>query len=108
VTGVLDWAGFLITDPTLDVAYTITLTTIHGRQYISPPELEKVVENYLDAYMGKRPLSLDHLAYFRALRCVQSLLQGAQGQEYWRMPHAEKELISHIHKITNIRITTPK
>lgn len=79
VTGVVDWSGFLITDPIFDVATTIVLFTISARHLTAagdfePADLDLVVEEYLAAYERRRPLDRTHLDYYRALRCMTLLL----------------------------------
>ena len=105
VTGVLDWPGFIIADPVLDVAFTVVLSTVIAKQFMPQIEWEKIREEYINSYRKARPLDLKHLEYYRALRCVMALLDGAEGQEVWKHPLAVKELTDQIHEITKIRIT---
>lgn len=107
VAGVLDWGNFLIADPVMDVAFTVELSAIHGRQLLPPPALDAMIKKYLDAYTEKRRLSFEHLAYYRAMRCVAALLDGARGQEVWRAPAVVKALIDYIDQTTHIRIKPP-
>jgi aminoglycoside phosphotransferase (APT) family kinase protein len=107
VTGVIDWPGFRIGDPVSDMAFTIALTAIHGGQFLSRSEIENVMERYVDSYLKQRPVSIEHIPYYRVLRCVIALREAAAGQEYWRLPHSVKGTTEYIHEITGIQITPP-
>jgi len=79
VTGVVDWSGFLITDPVFDVATTIVLFTVSAKHLteagdFEPADLDLVIEEYLAGYEARRPLDRTHLDYYRALRCMTLLL----------------------------------
>ena len=114
ITGVLDWPGFLIADPALDIANTIVLATIPIKylastveQDFSSVDWEMAAELYLDAYRSQRLLDSTHLDYYRIMRSVNALIEGFEGQEVWQHPLMVKDLIEYIHKITEIRITMP-
>jgi aminoglycoside phosphotransferase (APT) family kinase protein len=104
VTGVLDWPGFIVTDPVFDVANTVILTMV-SKHLLSLAEWEIVVEMYLNAYRAQRPLDLRHLDYYKARRCVVALMEGADGHNVWQNPLIVKELTECVHSITGIRIT---
>jgi aminoglycoside phosphotransferase (APT) family kinase protein len=104
VTGVLDWPGFMVADPALDVATTVVLTTISGKVLLSLAEWELAVKMYLDSYQAHRSLDLEHLGYYRVRRCVIGLLDGASGQSVWQHPMIVKDLIECIREVTGIRI----
>ena len=107
VTGVLDWPGFLVDDPVLDVANTIVLTTIPGKHVLSLVEADGMAETYLDAYQAQRTLNLQNLDYYIARRCVLALVEGAEGQEVWQQPLIVDDLIETIGRITGIQIIPP-
>ena len=96
ITAVLDWPGFLITDPVLDIANTTLLTTIPFRHLgssilgpqVASADFEKGVQMYLDAYRERLPLDLTHLEYYRARRGILALIEGVRGQTTWRHPPA--------------------
>jgi aminoglycoside phosphotransferase (APT) family kinase protein len=104
VTGVLDWPGFIVADPVLDVANTTVLTAISGKHLLGLESPEMAIEMYLDAYQAERPLDLEHLDYYRARRSVYALLEGAGGQQVWQRPAIVQDLVEHTHRITGIRI----
>jgi aminoglycoside phosphotransferase (APT) family kinase protein len=114
ITGVLDWPGFLIADPALDIANTIVLTTIPSKhlaytveQDFSSVDWKMAAELYLDAYRSQRLLDSTHLDYYRVMRSVNAFIQGFDGQKVWQHPLIVKDLIEFIHKITEILITMP-
>lgn len=114
VTGVLDWGGFLIADPALDVANTIVLSTIPFKHVsltlgIDPSSIDfnKFAELYLDAYQAEKSLDLSNLDYYRVRRCINALIQGAEGQPVWQHPLIVKDLLEFILLITGIQIKTP-
>jgi aminoglycoside phosphotransferase (APT) family kinase protein len=115
VTGVLDWPGFLIADPALDIANTILLTTIpfkHLASSLLGPDFasvdwEKGAQLYLDAYRAQFPLDATNVDYYRVRRSIHALIEGFRGHPVWRHPSIAQDLIEFIHRVTGIRITMP-
>ena len=113
VTGVLDWAGFVIADPAFDVANTLVLTTIPVKYLIGLPDgvsafdWDFTAEQYLSAYQQIRALDQTNLDYYRVRRCMLALLEGVEGQEVWQHPLIVQDLIDYIQKVTGIRIECP-
>ena len=114
VSGVLDWAGFIIADPALDIATTIVLSTIPFKHIaptlgldISGLDFDIFAEQYLDAYRSEREFNESHLAYYRVRRCVYSLIQGAEGQKVWQHPLIVQDLLDYIHMVADIQISMP-
>jgi len=105
ISGVLDWGGFMVADPAVDVATTIVLTTISAKHLLSIAEGETVVELYLEAYRARRALDLTHLDYYRVRRCVIALIDGANGQAVWQHPGILQDLIACVREVTGIHIT---
>jgi len=114
ITGVLDWAGFIIADPVLDIANTIVLTTIPFK-HVAPTlgldfsniNFDVVADLYLDAYRTENNLDESHLSYYQVRRCVYSLIQGAEGQKVWQHPLIVQDLIDYIGLASGIHITIP-
>jgi len=107
IRAVLDWGGFLIGDPAMDVAYASFLSDI-ALQLISPDlDTEKVKEKYLDAYRKIRPLDETNIAYYSTIKGVQSLLEGVQGHEVWGSPNIVKQLLIAIFEVTGVKIEMP-
>ncbi len=116
VTGVLDWPGFLITDPALDIANTLLLTTVPFKLLVSSVlgpnfasvDLEGASQLYLDAYRAQFPLDSTNLDYYKVRRSIHALIEGVRGQQVWRHPLIVKDLIDIIRKVTGVRITMPE
>jgi aminoglycoside phosphotransferase (APT) family kinase protein len=113
VTGVLDWPGFLIADPALDVANTTLLVSIPFKHLASTLGLDfssvdwkSFEQEYLDAYQAEKSLDESHLDYYRVMRCVKALTEGSEGQTVWLHPPILKDLLDNIHSVTGIQITT--
>ena len=107
VTGVLDWPGFLIADPALDVANTLTLMETSGKHLLRIAQWEIVIQMYLAAYEAERPLDRMHLDYYRARRCVGALAEGARGQQVWQQPPVVRDLVEVVQQVTGVRVTLP-
>jgi aminoglycoside phosphotransferase (APT) family kinase protein len=114
VTGVLDWPGFLIADPALDIATTLVLITIGYKNLASSirPDLvnvdfDSVAERYLNAYQAERSFEASHLAYYRVRRCIHAIVQGTEGQVAWQHPDIIQDLREYINTITDICISIP-
>ena len=111
VTGVLDWPGFLIADPALDIANTIALATIPFKHLaptlgldVTSVDFGIFAESYLDAYQAEKTLDKSHLDYYQVRRCVNALIQGLEGQTVWQQPPIVRDLIAFIRSITDIQI----
>ena len=115
VTGVLDWPGFLIADPALDIANTILLTTVPFKHLASSllgpnfasADLERASQLYLDAYRAQLPLDITNIDYYRVRRSIHALIEGFRGHQVWHHSLIVKDLIELVHKATEIRITMP-
>jgi aminoglycoside phosphotransferase (APT) family kinase protein len=112
VTGVLDWPGFLIADPALDVANTIVLVSIPFRHLaprlgldLSSVDWKLLEQRYLDAYQAEGSLDRSHLNYYRVMRCVNALIEGSEGQTVWLDPPIVRDLLDYIRSATGIQIT---
>jgi aminoglycoside phosphotransferase (APT) family kinase protein len=110
VTGILDWGGLALADPAYDVGNTLVLLTIAVKNLAASmglfpgADFDHMAESYLAAYRAQRPLESTHLDYFRARRCVQALVEGAEGQEVWQHPSIVRDLLACIHEVTGMRI----
>ena len=107
VTGVLDWPGFIIADPVLDVAFTLVYLTIPFRHLYPQIQWDYLTQGYLDVYRAQRSLDLTYLDYYRVLRCTTAFVDGADGQELWKHPVIEDSLVEYIHCATEIRVIPP-
>lgn len=116
VTGVLDWPGFLIADPALDVANTLLLMTVPFK-HLAPALLgpgftavdwEMGARLYLEAYRAERPLDGTHLDFYRVRRSIDALIEGTEGHQVWQHPAIAQDLVELVHAITGIRIAVPE
>jgi aminoglycoside phosphotransferase (APT) family kinase protein len=107
VTGVLDWAGFVIADAVMDVAFTMVILSIAAKHLTPTHDWDEVMSKYLDAYRSERPLDSEYLDYYRTLRCVAALVEGAEGQEVWTSPPLLNGLIKHVREIAGVRVAVP-
>lgn len=111
VSGVIDWPGFAIADPIMDVAATLILATV-PMKHLAPQlgldftadDAEPFVQGYLAAYESVRPLDRTNLAYYQVFRAVKALIEGIEGQEVWQHPAVVGDLVSFIEDVTAIHI----
>lgn len=104
---VLDWGGFLIGDPAMDVAFTSFLITVPLGLLFPDVCPEQVKEKYLSAYRDTGPLDETSMAYYGTARGIQALLEAAQGHEVWRIPEIVELLLAYVHDVTGLRIRPP-
>jgi aminoglycoside phosphotransferase (APT) family kinase protein len=107
VQAVLDWGSFMLGDPAMDVAWTDFLLSIPLKIIMPDLDPENLREIYFGAYRQIRPLDEENIAYYGAVRSVQALLEGAQGQAVWRHPEAVKLLQASIDDVIGIKIDVP-
>jgi aminoglycoside phosphotransferase (APT) family kinase protein len=107
VIGVLDWSGFLIGDPAMDVALTILLITIPTKLLSPDLDPEQLREMYLNSYRKTRPLDETNIAYYGTVRSALALIEGAQGHVIWGHPEIIQQLLISIYEITGIKIRIP-
>ncbi|MCB0063636.1 MAG: phosphotransferase family protein [Caldilineaceae bacterium] len=113
VTAVLDWPNFLLADPALDVANTLTIITIPAKHLATTTvELQgvdwaQIGQRYLDAYQSVRPLERSHLPYYQVRRCVHALVEGQRGQQIWLQPAVLHDLFATIEEVTGLVIQAP-
>ena len=113
VTGVLDWAGMRVTDPAYDLGNTLVLLTIplkhlakhwHG---LSTVDWDGVAASYLSTYQSYAGLASTHLDYYQVRRCVQALIEGAEGQEVWQDPNIVADLQAVIKHYAGLDVALP-
>ena len=111
MTGVVDWPGFSIGDPAMDVASTIFLINFGAGQVLQVENANEVIsqyiEAYLEAYRSVRPLDAEHIDYYRVMKAVNAFISGAEGQEIWTSPGASKFLTELVHDIAGVSIDLP-
>ena len=107
VTAVLDWPGFMIGDASLDVAFTLVLSTTVARHLLPGQNWDDIMAKYLAAYRSERLLDETHLDYYQMLRCIIAFVDGAEGQAAWTSPPILSSLIDHVHHLTQIHVALP-
>lgn len=113
ITGVLDWPGFVIADPALDVANSLVLMTIPAKHLIPAPsgspslDWAGIADPYLAAYQARRPLDTSNLPYYRVRRCVMALIEGVEGQKVWQHRGIVTDLIAYVRKVSGITVMIP-
>jgi aminoglycoside phosphotransferase (APT) family kinase protein len=107
VQAVLDWSGFMIGDPAMDVARTEFLLSIPIKLLFPELEPDQVKEIYLKAYRQTRPLDETNIAYYYAFRSISALSEGIGGHTLFGQPEIIQLLLASIHEITGIKIDIP-
>lgn len=107
VSAVLDWSAFSVADPMMDVAFTDIILSIAAREVLPAGDLDELRAGYFDAYEALRPLNRERLDYYRTLRCVMALVEGAEGQAVWAKPPTVARLNEWIDTYTGIRLSRP-
>jgi len=104
VQAVLDWSGFLVGDPAMDVAWTIFLCTIPIKLLLPDLDSEQIRKVYLNSYRKTRPLDETNIAYYGTIRSILALIEGVQGHAIWSHPEIFQPLRAFIYEITGIKI----
>ena len=107
VQAVLDWGGFLLADPALDVACTSWISTVATRVLLPDLDPDQLRETYLNAYRKIRPLDETNITYYGVSRSLTDLMSGAQGQPIMGNPEITKLQLTSINKVTGVRIRVP-
>ncbi|MCW4038028.1 MAG: aminoglycoside phosphotransferase family protein [Candidatus Bathyarchaeota archaeon] len=103
VSGVLDWSGFLLSDPTYDVGITKFLGEIVFNSFF-----EEFTNLYYDYYQSVSPVDSDRVDYYESFRCLWALLEGVEGHSGWSQPEIMVSLSERFEKITSVRLALPK
>ncbi|MFH2110887.1 MAG: phosphotransferase family protein [Candidatus Bathyarchaeota archaeon] len=107
VVGVLDWPNFRLADPSMDIAFTLVLAEGAFEYVMDVGRVDDLIATYLSAYQQVRPINNLNLPYYKALRCVMALQQGADGQAVWTQPQIVEYLINEIHENTDVKVEPP-
>ena len=125
VTGVVDWGWVVIAQPAFDVGATVALLT-HGPVNVPRPALPLVgvvrrwiARRYLRAYASVRPLDLEEVRYFEALRLFDfaceagEQMQAEAGviesdmQSPFSAPHVRDGVIKRLRQLTGAEVALP-
>ena len=108
VSGVLDWPGFLVTDPAYDVGSTKAILEIAAPSVVPGIDFDAMTKRYIDLYREEIPLKTKYIEYHVAYRCLRAFREGAMGQEIWTHPDILRRLTNRFHEITGIEIKPPE
>jgi len=108
VSGVLDWSGFLISDPAYDIGITQVLGTVAAPSLFPEINWVHLINRYYDYYQKECPVDPGRVEYYEAFRCLWALLEGAEGHTAWGHPETMRRLSEHFEKITNVSLAPPK
>jgi aminoglycoside phosphotransferase (APT) family kinase protein len=108
VSGVLDWSGFLVTDPAYDVGSTKVILGIAAPSVIPGIDFDSMTKRYIDLYLEEIPLETEYIEFHEAYRCLRAFREGAMGQEIWTHPDILRRLTNKFHEITGIEIKPPE
>ena len=104
VTAVLDWPGFMIDDAAIDVAATMILVQVVANHLMPEADLGEIMSQYLESYKDIRTLEERYLDYYRMLRCVPAIIEGAAGRGAWSIEPIFKGLIDTVFEISKIEV----
>jgi aminoglycoside phosphotransferase (APT) family kinase protein len=108
VIGVVDWSGFLISDPAYDIGITQVLGTVAAPSLFPEVNWVHLFNLYHDYYQRECPVDPARVEYYEAFRCLWALLEGAEGHAAWGHPETMRRLSEHFEKITSVRLALPK
>ncbi|MFN2201202.1 MAG: phosphotransferase family protein [Caldilineaceae bacterium] len=108
ISAVLDWSGFSIADPVMDVAFTMVILSVAASMLLPQESSEKLLSRYRTAYEQVHALDAVNLDYYRTLRCVMALVEGAEGQEVWTRPPVLVQLTDIVSSNTGVSVHHPQ
>jgi aminoglycoside phosphotransferase (APT) family kinase protein len=123
VSGVIDWSLVTFAPAEYDVGNTraILANAPRGVPALIDPvaglAIRSVMRRYTAAYRKTRPLNMDAVRYYEALRCLQSLVWAGEAQRAlaagvdpgpvpW-LGRAQRRLLSQLRSVTGLRLTLP-
>jgi len=104
VSGVLDWAGFLLGEPAYDVGTTVFLGQVAAPALLPGIDWSKLMRRYLEHYLKKSPLEPERVDYYSAFRCLWAMFEGAEGHMAWSHPEVRGRLTGYFREKTGIAI----
>ena len=107
VQAVLDWSGFMIGDPAMDVAMASFLLNIPMGLLYPGIETDLAKEIYVKSYRRTAPLDEESMLYYRVFRSIVALSEGSAGHPLFRQPQAIELLQLSIFEMARLRIDVP-
>jgi aminoglycoside phosphotransferase (APT) family kinase protein len=107
ISGILDWGGFQISDPLLDVANTKTIGSLLAPVLVPGAITSNYIQRYLSAYHAIRPLDAHKLRYFEVVRMILGLIDGARGQYAWKHKKIITPIYNTLREYIGLKIDIP-
>ena len=104
VSGVLDWAGFLLGEPAYDVGTTVFLGQVAAPALLPGIDWSGLIRRYLEHYLKKSPIEPKRVDYYSAFRCLWSMLEGSEGHMAWSHPEVRGRLTDYFQEKTGVAI----
>ena len=104
VSGVLDWAGFLLGEPAYDVGTTVFFGQVAAPALLPEIDWTRLVRRYLELYLSRSPLEPERVDYYSAFRCLWAMFEGAEGHMAWSHPEVRGRLTGYFREKTGIAI----
>jgi aminoglycoside phosphotransferase (APT) family kinase protein len=104
VSGVLDWAGFLLGEPAYDVGTTVLLGEVAAPALLPEIDWVRLVRRYLEFYQSSSPLESERVDYYSSFRCLWAMLEGAEGHAAWSHPEVRGRLTDYFQEKTGVAI----
>ena len=104
VSGVLDWAGFLLGEPAYDVGTTVFLGQVAAPALLPEIDWTRLVSRYLELYLSSSPLEPERVDYYSAFRCLWAMFEGAEGHMAWGHPEVRGRLTDYFQGKTGVAI----
>jgi len=107
VRGVLDWSGFMIGDPALDVAITRFLGMLAFPYYLTHIDWFSLIKQYTGHYNSESPIDSERVGFYETFRNLTSLLEGVEGHRGWGHPETMVRLSKNLEEKTGIKVDKP-
>jgi aminoglycoside phosphotransferase (APT) family kinase protein len=102
VSGVLDWAGFMLGEPAYDVGATMFLGQVAAPALLPEIDWSRLVRRYLEHYLSRSLLETERVDYYSAFRCLWAMFEGAEGHMAWSHPEVRERLTGYFWEKTGI------
>jgi aminoglycoside phosphotransferase (APT) family kinase protein len=104
VSGVLDWAGFILGEPAYDVGATLFLGEVAAPALLPGIDWSRLVRRYLEFYLRGSPLEPRRIDYYSAFRCLWAMYEGAEGHAAWSQPVIKEKLMEYFTDKTGVAV----
>ena len=104
VSGVLDWAGFLLGEPAYDVGATVFLGEVAAPALLPGIDWPRLVRRYLERYLSESPLEPERVDYYSAFRCLWAMFEATGDHAAWSHPEVRGKLTDYFQGRTGLAI----